>query len=172
MTWPLPDNRLTIRIRGALVGLFIRKCGRNFTLAKGVTLNGPQGLEIGDNVYLAKGVWLNAKAGLYIEDNVLFGPNVVISTAQHVFNDGRFNSGHNLFAPVTIGKNSWIAANATVKCGVIVGENNLIASNSSVTSNTPDNAIMAGAPAVKVKDNAEGEGDKYRGVMPNPKNRQ
>lgn len=164
----LPDNRATIRLRGVLVSPFIRKCGKNFTLAGGVTINGPQGLTVGDNVYFARGTWINAKAGLSIGDNVLFGPNVVISTAQHVFHDGRFNSGHNLYRPVHIGSGSWLAANVTVKCGVRIGNRNVIASNSSVVGDTPDDQIMAGVPAVPVKEVREGRGEDYRGVQSHP----
>lgn len=161
----MPDNKFTVRLRGALVSLFIRKCGKNFTIAGGVTINGPQGLEVGDNVYFARGTWINAKAGLYIGHNVLFGPNVVISTAQHVYSDGRFNSGQNLFAPVSIGEGSWLAANSTVKCGVNIGKGNLIASNASVVKDTPDHAVMAGSPAQFVKANTPSDGMKYEGVM-------
>ncbi len=148
-----------------LVSPFIKKCGRNFTLAGGVTINGPKGLHVGDNVYFARGTWVNAKAGLYIGNNVLFGPNVVISTAQHVFKNDSFNSGENLFAPVTIGDGSWLAANSTVKCGVNIGKGNLIASNASVVKDTPDFAIMAGSPAQFVKENQPGEGMKYPGII-------
>lgn len=162
----MPDNKVTIRLRGMLVKPFLGKCGRNFTLAGGVTINHSQGLHVGDNVYFARGTWINAKAGIYIGDDVLFGPHVVISSAQHVFHNGSFHSGQNIYRPIVIGKGSWLAANVTVKCGVTIGEGNLIASNSSVTSDTPDRAVMAGAPAVKVKDNTEGTGEPYPGVLP------
>jgi hypothetical protein len=33
----LPENRITIRIRGALVAPFLGKCGRNLRLARYVT---------------------------------------------------------------------------------------------------------------------------------------
>ncbi|KAB2814346.1 acyltransferase [Phaeocystidibacter luteus] len=161
----LPDNKFTIRVRGLLVSPFIKKAGKNFTLAGGVTINGPQGLELGDNVYFARGTWLNAKAGIQIGDNVLFGPNVVISTAQHVYKDGAFNTGHNIFAPVSIGSGSWLAANVTVKCGVRIGEGCLVASNSSVVKDTPKGMIMAGVPAKPIKENVDGEGDTYVGVL-------
>src|SRR5690606_11008875 len=79
----LPDNRITIRLRGMLVRPFIGKCGKNLTLGSQVTLNNPQNLVVGDNVYIAKGTWLNALGGLYLEDEVVLAPYVVISTLQH-----------------------------------------------------------------------------------------
>ncbi|GGH74437.1 MAG: acyltransferase [Bacteroidetes bacterium] len=149
-----------------LVSPFIGKCGKNFTLAGGVVINGPQGLNVGDNVYFARGTWINAKAGIYIEDNVLFGPNVVISSAQHVFKDGSFASGQNIYRPITIGEGSWLAANVTVKCGVKLGKGNLVASNSSVVSDTPDYYLVAGVPAQPVKPVSERDGEAFTGVIP------
>lgn len=162
----LPDNKVTIRLRGILVSPFIKQCGKGFTLASGVTINGPQGLHVGNHVYFAKGTWINAKAGIYIEDRVLFGPNVVISSAQHVFANGSFATGQNIFKPITIKEGSWLAANVTVKCGVVIGKGNLIASNSSVVRDTPDFHLIAGVPAEAIKPISEGMGEKYTGISP------
>ena len=46
----LPDNRVTVRLRGALARPFIRKCGRRFLLGAHVTLLNTNRLEIGDGV--------------------------------------------------------------------------------------------------------------------------
>lgn len=157
----LPDNRITISFRGKLAGRFIKKCGKNFTLGKDVTLNNPQNLIIGDNVYIAKGTWLNALGGLTLEDEVVIAPYVVISTLQHVFRDGSVRFGGSKAAPVTIGKGTWLAAHASVKCGINIGSGNLIAANSMVINDTPDNKIVGGVPAKVIKDNENGEPDFY-----------
>jgi hypothetical protein len=51
----LPENRVSIRIRGAMVGPFLGRCGRNLTLARGVTFLNPHGIRMGDDVYIATG---------------------------------------------------------------------------------------------------------------------
>ncbi|MBI6115945.1 acyltransferase [Salegentibacter maritimus] len=150
-----PDNRLTIRFRGFLASFFMKKCGKNFTIAKGVIINNPQGLVIGDHVYIAKGCWLNAMAGLTIEDEVIFAPYVVISTTQHVFDNNSVRFGGSIANPVLIGKGSWLASHVSVKCGVEVGKGNLIAANASVTKSTPDFKILGGVPARIIKDNVD-----------------
>jgi len=152
----LPDNRITIKIRGYFASFCIKKCGRNFTLGSRVTLNNPQSLYIGDHVYIAKGTWLNAIANITIEDEVVIAPYVVISTAQHVFKNNSVRFGGNISGPVVIGKGSWLAAHVSVKCGVTIGKGNLIAANSSVVKDTPDYKISGGVPAKIIKDNEDG----------------
>ena len=153
----LPDNRITIRLRGYLAGFFVKKCGRNFTIASNVLINNPQGLVIGDDVYIARGCWLNAMAGLKIEDEVVFAPYVVISTTQHVFKYNSVRFGGSIAKPVLIGKGSWLASHVSVKCGVEIGKGNLIASNASVVKSTPDFKILGGVPAKVLKDNTNSE---------------
>ena len=153
----LPDNRITIRFRGVLASFFIKKCGRNFTIASNVLINNPQGLVIGDDVYVARGCWLNAMAGLTIEDEVVLAPYVVISTTQHVFNNNSVRFGGSIAKPVLIGKGSWLASHVSVKCGVTIGSGNLVASNASVVKSTPDYKIVGGVPAKVIKDNSNTE---------------
>jgi acetyltransferase-like isoleucine patch superfamily enzyme len=154
-----PDNRLSIRLRGLLARPFIRKCGRKFALGANVTLLNTHNLFIGDDVYIARGTWLNCLAGLTLEDEVVFGPYVVISTVQHVFKDGSVQRGGSRAGPVRIGRGSWLAANATVKCGTTIGSGNLVASNAAVIEDTPDNVIVGGVPAKVIKSNEDEEAD-------------
>lgn len=151
-----PDNRVTIKLRGAMARPFIKKCGKNFTLGSGVTLNNPHNLHIGDNVYIARGTWLNALGGLTIEDEVVIAPYVVISTLQHVFKNGSVRFGGSTAAPVHIGKGSWLAAHVSVKCGVSIGKGNLIAANAFVVKDTEDFRVMGGVPAKDIKLNEDG----------------
>lgn len=53
-------------------------------------------------------------------------------------------------APVTIGKNVWVAINVTILPGVDIGEGSIIASGSVVTKSIPPFVFAAGIPA-KVK---------------------
>lgn len=149
----LPDNRVTIRLRGVLASFFIKKCGKNFTIASNVLINNPQGLVIGDDVYIARGCWLNAMAGLRIENEVVLAPYVVISTTQHVFKNNSVRFGGSIAKSVLIGKGSWLASHVSIKCGVEIGKGNLIASNASVINSTPDFKIVGGVPAKIIKEN-------------------
>ena len=55
-----PDNRVSVRIRGAMARPFIRRCGRGFQLGANVTLRNTDNWVIGDNVYIARGSWQKA----------------------------------------------------------------------------------------------------------------
>lgn len=55
-------------------------------------------------------------------------------------------------APVTIGKNVWVAINVTILPGVTIGEGSIIASGSVVTKSIPPFVFAAGTPAAVKKD--------------------
>ena len=148
-----PDNRITIKIRGVLATKFIRKCGKNLTLGRDVTINNSNNLIIGDNVYLAKSVWINALGGIIIEDEVVVAPYVVISSLQHNFKNGSVRFATSFSAPVRIGKGSWLSAHVSVKCGVSIGKGNLIAANTFVAKDTDDFKVYGGVPAKVIRDN-------------------
>ena len=55
-------------------------------------------------------------------------------------------------APVIIKDNVWIGMNAVILKGVTIGENSVIAAGSVVTKSVPANVVVAGNPAVVVKE--------------------
>ena len=157
----LPDNRITIRLRGILMAPFIFKCGKNLTIAKYVQLRSVHRLTLGDNVYLATGVWLNAMGGLTIQDEVVLGPYVVISTGTHQFKDNSTRFGGTIMEPVIIGRGTWLAAHVVVRAGVKIGSGVLVAGTAAVCKDVPDNVIVGGVPA-KVICPREDTGEKVR----------
>jgi len=161
LTGWLPDNKVSIRIRGILASFFIKTCGKNFTLGRDVTLLNTYNLNIGENVYLAKGCWLNAMGGITLEDEVVFGPYVVLSSLQHTFKNNSVKQGGSIAGPIFIGKGTWVASHASVKSNVRVGQGNLIAANSFVSKDTPDNKILGGVPAKIIKDVENGGASFY-----------
>jgi acetyltransferase-like isoleucine patch superfamily enzyme len=54
--------------------------------------------------------------------------------------------------PVKICDNAWIGMNSTILKGVIIGENSVVAAGSVVTKSVPPNVVVAGNPAVVVRD--------------------
>ena len=151
-----PENRLTVSIRGRMARPFIGVCGKRLQLGAYLTILSPSELQLGDDVYLAKGTWLNCMGGLTIEDEVVFGPYVVISTVQHRFHDASVRFGGSSAQPVTIGRGSWIAAHASVKCGVSIGPGNLVAANAAVVTDTPGGVVVGGVPAAILQDVPQG----------------
>lgn len=55
-------------------------------------------------------------------------------------------------APVVIEDNVWIGMNATILKGVTIGENSVVAAGSVVTKSVPRNCVVAGNPAILVRE--------------------
>jgi acetyltransferase-like isoleucine patch superfamily enzyme len=55
-------------------------------------------------------------------------------------------------APVIIADNVWIGMNATILKGVTIGENSVVAAGSVVSKSVPPNTVVAGNPAIAVKE--------------------
>lgn len=151
LSW-LPDSGPSVRLRGTLIAIFLPGRPKKLALGRDVTLLSIDRLKIGCQVYLAKGCWLNAIGGLTIEDEVVMAPYVVISTNNHGFKNGSVQQGGAHPAPVLVGKGSWLAAHSVVAAGVTLGSGSLLAANSVATKSFPQNCLLAGVPAVIVKE--------------------
>ena len=55
-------------------------------------------------------------------------------------------------APVRIADNVWVGMNAVILKGVTIGENSIVAAGSVVTKSIPPNTVVAGNPAVIVRE--------------------
>ncbi|MEB6201983.1 acyltransferase [Mammaliicoccus fleurettii] len=153
ITSVLPDNKVSIKIRGSLSKKFIKNCGVNFQLGRDVTLLNTNNLSIGDNVYIAKGAWINCKGNINIEDEVVIAPYVTISSLQHTFQNNSVRFADSISGEISIKKGTWIAAHSTVKQGITIGRGCLVAANSSVTKNVNDYTVVGGVPAKFIKEN-------------------
>lgn len=110
---------------------FYSDCGKN--------------IAIGKRVFINSGCRFQDQGGITIGDNVLIGHNVVLATLNHGLAPDR--RGHLYPAPIIIGKNVWIGANAMVLPGVTIGENAVIAAGAVVNKDVPENTIVGGVPA-------------------------
>jgi acetyltransferase-like isoleucine patch superfamily enzyme len=55
-------------------------------------------------------------------------------------------------APVVIGRNVWIGVSCIVMRGLTIGDNSIVAAGSVVTKSVPPNTLVAGNPAVAIRD--------------------
>lgn len=94
---------------------------------------------------------LNARGGLRIGDHVHISSHVIIHTGGLIYSATRENRTHTQ-QPVVIGDGAWICAGAIINPGVTIGENSVIGSGAVVTKDVPANVVVAGVPAVYVKD--------------------
>ncbi len=143
----MPDLRPVLRLRGFLLRPSFRNCGGNLQIARQVTINFTNRLEIGSDVVLATGCWLQARGGIVLEDEVQLGPYSALITGDHTQIAGSYRSGPSDLAPIRICHGAWIAAHATVTKGVVVGRGALLAANSVATRDIPPFAKAGGVPA-------------------------
>ena len=112
-------------------------------------------LEVGDRVVIGKGANIRAAGGeIIIGEGALLAQNVSLVAANHSINPPAFYRDEpwdSTRVGVTICRNVWIGAGATVLPGIVVGENSVIAAGSVVTKNIPSNQIWAGVPARCIK---------------------
>jgi len=98
-------------------------------------------VTIGDRVKIQNGV--SVYHGVTIEDDVFVGPNVTF-TNDHV--PRAFNSSWKL-SETNVKKGASIGANATIVCGITIGEYAMIGAGSVVTKNVESHALVIGNPA-------------------------
>ena len=98
------------------------------------------GAVLGDRVTVKNGVavW----SGVTAEDDVFFGPNAVLT------NDLRPRSKvyHESVERTLLRQGASIGANATLLCGITIGENAMIGAGAVVTKDVPPHALVVGNP--------------------------
>lgn len=98
---------------------------------------------VGDRVTVKCGVQL--WDGLRVEDDVFIGPNVTFT--NDLFPRSKVYPDR--FETTTIHKGASIGANATILCGISIGEYAMIGAGSVVTRDVPAGEIWYGNPARK-----------------------
>jgi acetyltransferase-like isoleucine patch superfamily enzyme len=106
-------------------------------------------IAIGANTYIGPQSVLFGAGGIEIHDAVLISPGVVITSQQH----GIDMPGTDIrdqplrFGPITIERDVWIGANATILPGVRLGEGCVIGAGAVVTGDVPARSVALGVPA-------------------------
>lgn len=132
---------------------FFAKAGKNVIVENGFRCNMGSNISVGDNFYCNFNCTIYDAGPVTIGDNVMIGPCVTICTATHpVEAHLRINEkGEELSFPITIGDNVWIGGGAFINPGVTIGSGAVVASGAVVTKDVPENALVAGVPAVVKK---------------------
>ena len=85
-------------------------------------------------------------------NNVWIGPNTLITTINHPLSPKGRREHLGIAKPVMIGNDVWIGGNCTILPGVKIGNNVVVAAGAVVTKDVPDNCVVGGVPARKIKD--------------------
>ena len=119
--------------KGAKIGQNCR-IGQNVCIGPNVTVG--NGVKIQNNVSVYEGVTL--------EDQVFCGPSCVFT---NVYTPRAFVERKNEFLPTRVKKGATIGANATILCGVTIGEYAFIGAGAVLREDVPAYAVVVGVPA-------------------------
>jgi UDP-2-acetamido-3-amino-2,3-dideoxy-glucuronate N-acetyltransferase len=107
-----------------------------------------QSVFIDNNVIIGNGVKVQNNVSIYngviIEQDVFIGPSAVFT---NVINPRSFIERKHEFKKTVIGKGATIGANATILCGITIGEYAFIGAGSVVTKNVKPYSLVYGSPA-------------------------
>ena len=151
------------------------KLGKNVKIYNFVTL---YGCEIGDDtrigtfVEVQKNVKIGKRCkiqshtficeGVTIEDEVMVAHGVMFINDRDpwaVNPDGTLQDESDWnCVPTLVKKRASIGSNATIMCGITIGEGALVGAGAVVTKDVPPNAIVAGNPASVIRERIKAEG--------------
>jgi acetyltransferase-like isoleucine patch superfamily enzyme len=113
--------------------------GADCVLSKDVYVD--TGVTIGDRVKVQNGV--SVYRGVVLEDDTFVGPHAAFTndmTPRSFAEDWEI-------VPTRVRRGAAIGANATIVCGVTLGQYCMVAAGSTVTHDVPPHALVIGSPA-------------------------
>ena len=117
--------------------------GENCNIGQNVVVS-PK-VVLGDNVKVQNNV--SIYTGVECEDDVFLGPSMVFT---NILNPRSAIIRRDQYVTTRVKKGASVGANATIVCGVILGEYCLIGAGSVVTKNVSPYALVVGNPAKQI----------------------
>ncbi len=116
------------------------RIGNNCNIGQNVVVS--PGVVIGDNVKIQNNVSLYT--GVILEDDVFCGPSMVFT---NVVNPRSHLSRKDEYRQTLVRRGASIGANATIVCGVTIGQYAFVGAGAIVTRDVPDYRLVYGNPA-------------------------
>lgn len=117
----------------------------------------PWNLVMERNSCLGPGADIYSVSRVTLKRGALVSQRAYLCTASHDYTALDFPL---IGAPITLNENSWVAAEAFIAPGVIVGESAVVLARAVVTKQVEARVVVAGNPAMVVKNIDEGGSNK------------
>lgn len=118
------------------------RIGEHCIISKNVYID--ENVSIGSGVKIQNNV--NVYHGVTIEDDVFLGPSMTFTNDMF---PRAFSTDWQVVETI-VRKGASIGANATIRCGIEIGEYATVGAGSTVTKNVPPYALVAGNPARQI----------------------
>ena len=112
--------------------------GRSCVIGKGVYID--EGVKIGNRVKIQN--FVSVYKGVTVEDDVFIGPHATFTNDKY---PRAF--GERKLVKTLIKRGASIGANATIVCGITLGEYSMVAAGAVVTKDVPPFGLVLGVPA-------------------------
>lgn len=130
-----------------------------------ITINGHFDAIYGSHISVGSDVFINGNCFfqdsnlISLGDRVIIAPDTKFYCGQHSLDatkrfGTRKDGSHYLVtttAPIKVGNDVWIGGNVTIIGGVTIGNNVIVGAGAVVTKDIPDNTVVGGVPARKLK---------------------
>ncbi|WP_316786293.1 WcaF family extracellular polysaccharide biosynthesis acetyltransferase [Pedobacter frigiditerrae] len=135
--------------RSFLLKLFGAKVGKGVHIYPGVRIWAPWNLELHDQCGVGSGANLYSQGKITIGEKAVISQGAYLCAGTHDYTKAGFPL---ITAPIYIGKNVWVAAEAFVHPGVAIGEGTVVGARAVVVKDLPAWMVFAGNPARPIKD--------------------
>jgi UDP-2-acetamido-3-amino-2,3-dideoxy-glucuronate N-acetyltransferase len=119
------------------------KIGKNCNIGQNVVI-GPD-VTVGSNCKIQNNV--SVYKGVTLEDGVFCGPSMVFT---NVYNPRAEIRKMDQVRPTLVKKGTTIGANATIICGITLGQYSFIGAGAVVTRDVPDHTLIVGNPGTQI----------------------
>lgn len=145
LLWILPFNLLRVMLL-KLCGV---TCGSSIIVSRGVRLDFPWRLKIGENSCIGRAVYLDCRGGsIHIGSNSDISEGAIVYTLSHDINSVSFDVK---IGNVIVGSRCWVCARSIILPRSVLGKGSVLSANSVFSGRSDEFSLLVGNPARCVK---------------------
>lgn len=135
------SNLAPAKFRPYFLRLFGASVGLRVYIRRGIRIQFPWNLEIGDDSWIGEEVWFINHEKITVGSNVCISQRSIICSGGHDYRSASLEYSHK---PIEIKDGAWICLDAKVLPGVIIGECSVVSAGEVVSKSLPDNSMLIG----------------------------